>query len=109
LLIHEACNFTFLRGWSGAADRSLLGDALSGDSYRPHTWHPDSRRFIADQMTFGVQGKYGEISGNTCDRAVQFVCRGRTRRVGTIRLVGDQTTQSPGAPGCVPTEPAGTR
>ncbi len=24
--------------------------------YRPHTWHPDNRRFLADQMTFGVQG-----------------------------------------------------
>jgi hypothetical protein len=56
MLVHEAYNFTFLRGWSGAADRSLLGDALGGDSYRPHTWHPDSRRFLADQMTFGVQG-----------------------------------------------------
>jgi WD40 repeat protein/formylglycine-generating enzyme required for sulfatase activity len=55
MLIHEAYNFTFLRGWGGRADRSLLGDALGGDSYRPHTWHPDSRRFLADQMTFGVQ------------------------------------------------------
>jgi hypothetical protein len=55
LLVHEAYNFTFLRGWSGAADRSLLGDALGGESFRPHTWHPDSRRFLADQTTFGVQ------------------------------------------------------
>lgn len=57
LLVHEEDGFTTtLREPTGGTNRYLLGEALRGSAGRPHAWHPDSRRFLAEQAAGGTRG-----------------------------------------------------